>query len=127
MQDASGQCLLTTLALTPYDSLLLFLVGDSMEDVPANLAAKIPSSSSSGGKVITMDRRSKFSEKIFRLNGMELGHVITTLELKCPQALQEVDDIAQMEINVDAIPPSTFSELETYLQQKVPNKRRKMN
>jgi hypothetical protein len=63
-----------------------------MEDVPANLASKIPSSSSSGGKVITMDRKSIFSEKIFRLNGMELGHVITTLELQCPQALQDVEE-----------------------------------
>jgi hypothetical protein len=98
-----------------------------MENVPANLASKIPSSFSGNKAMTTMDRKSKFSEKIFRLNGMELGHFITKLECECPQALENVEGENQLEINVDAIPPTTFSELETFLQQKVPNKRRKMN
>lgn len=89
-------------------------------------AAPAATTAPSKSKQVTMDRKSKFSEKLFRLNGLELGHVITTLELKCPEALEDVKDQTQVEINVDAIPASTFLELESYLQQKVPNKKRKI-
>lgn len=77
-----------------------------------------------------MDRKSKFSEKLFRLNGMELGHVIQVIELKCPEALEDIvveEGTPQVEINVDKLQTSTFMELESYLQQKVPNKKRKMH
>jgi hypothetical protein len=73
-----------------------------------------------------MERKSKFSSQIFRLNGMELGHLIRTIEVKCPEALEDiVGEQPQVEINVDAIDPETFMELEEYLQEKVPNKKQK--
>jgi len=98
------------------------IVGDSMDDVPPSFA-----NSAQPPKGIGMDRKSKFSERIFRLNGMELGHVITTIETKCPQALQDLPS-SLVEINVDALPPPIFMQLEAYLQERVPNtKRRKVN
>jgi hypothetical protein len=90
-----------------------------MDDVPASFSGK-PS----------MDVKSKFAERIFRLNGTELGHVIQTIELQCPEALITVKNTttAQVEINVDKLPTSTFNELDMYLQERVPNtKRRKVN
>jgi hypothetical protein len=73
---------------------------------------------------IALSRKSKFSAAIFRLNGMELGNVIRTMELECPEALEDLAD-NQVEINVDRMPVSTFLQLETFLEQKVPNKKRK--
>jgi hypothetical protein len=55
---------------------------------------------------------------------MELGHVIRTMELECPEALEDLAD-NQVEINVDQMPAAIFLQLETYLEQTVPNKRRK--
>lgn len=96
-----------------------------MEDVPSSFTNN---KSTSTPKLVSMDRKSKFSERIFRLNGMELGHLVQVIELKCPKALEDVDgNTPQVEINVDALPNSVFLELEAYLQEKVPNKKRKMN
>lgn len=57
---------------------------------------------------------------------MELGHVIRTIELECPEALEDLAE-NQVEINVDCMPPTVFMELETYLDKNVAsaNKKRK--
>lgn len=75
---------------------------------------------------ISLERKSKFSAAIFRLNGKELGHVIRTIELECPEALEDLAE-NQVEINVDRMPVTVFAELETFLDKNVasPNKKRK--
>jgi hypothetical protein len=75
---------------------------------------------------ISLERKSNFSATIFRLNGMELGYVIRTIELECPEALEDLAD-NQVEINVDRMPATVFEELETYLDNNIvsPNKKRK--
>ena len=100
-----------------------------MEDVPASFNATAASTRKQAPNTAVMDKKSKFSEKLFRLNGLELGHVIQTIELKCPQALEDIPSpTPQVEINVDALPSPVFKELEAYLQEKVPNKKkRKLN
>lgn len=80
--------------------------------------------SNESNEVISLSRKSNFAAAIFRLNGMELGHVIRTMELECPEALEDLAD-NQVEINVDQMPAAIFLQLETYLEQTVPNKRRK--
>jgi hypothetical protein len=64
---------------------------------------------------------------------MELGHVLQVLDLKCPNALEDPEfsadgsrtgldsqmDEAQVEINVDAIDPRTFAELDRYVKDKM--------
>ncbi len=105
------------------------VVGDSMEDVPASFNSTTASSKKQAAGAMAMDKKSKFSEKLFRLNGMELGHVIQTIESKCPEALEDIPSpTPQVEINVDALPSPVFKELEAYLQEKVPDKKkRKLN
>ena len=75
---------------------------------------------------ISLQRKSNFSAAIFRLNGMELGHVIRTIELECPEALEDLAE-NQVEINVDRMPVTVFAELEAYLDKNVAtsNKKRK--
>lgn len=82
----------------------------------------------------SLDVKAKFAANIFRLSGMELGHVLQVLDLKCPNALEDPEssadsntrtslnsqvDEAQVEINVDAIDPRTFAELDRYVKDKI--------
>lgn len=83
----------------------------------------------------SLDVKAKFAANIFRLSGMELGHVLQVLDLKCPNALEDPElstdpsskrgldssqiQEAQIEINVDAIDPRTFAELDRYVKDKM--------
>mmetsp|Transcript_36514 Transcript_36514/g.88500 ORF Transcript_36514/g.88500 Transcript_36514/m.88500 type:complete len:207 (+) Transcript_36514:100-720(+) len=66
----------------------------------------------------SLDSRARFGSNIFLLNGVELGHVVTTLELECPNALIE-DGSKQMEINIDAIPQQVFGRLSAFVESKI--------
>ena len=77
---------------------------------------------------VSLDVKARFGSNIFRLSGMELGHVLQVLDLKCPNALQDpnpqhaekdTSEEAEVEINVDAIDPRTFSELDRYVKDKM--------
>ena len=59
---------------------------------------------------------------------MELGHVLQVLDLRCPQSLERPDpsanlpdkrDSTDIEIDVDAIDPRTFAELDRYVKEKM--------
>mmetsp|Transcript_17989 Transcript_17989/g.41471 ORF Transcript_17989/g.41471 Transcript_17989/m.41471 type:complete len:265 (-) Transcript_17989:310-1104(-) len=70
----------------------------------------------------TLDARARFGSNLFSLNGVELGHVLTTCELECPDALETCgNDRYKIEINVDAIPTDIFANLNNYVTQKVGN------
>lgn len=66
----------------------------------------------------SLDSRARLGANIFLLSGVELGHLVTTLELECPNALIE-DGSTQMEINIDAIPPDVFGRLSKFVESKV--------
>eukprot|EP00980_Cylindrotheca_fusiformis_P023436 scaffold10476_cov142-Cylindrotheca_fusiformis.AAC.11 len=69
----------------------------------------------------SLDARARFGANIFLLSGVELGHVVTTLELKCPKVLEQgYED--HVEINVDEIPPNVFSNLNSYVSSKIGNR-----
>ena len=83
-----------------------------------------PSSGPSGVPAAppTLDARARFGSNLFLLSGMELGYVITTCEMECPEALETCgNDRHKIEINVDAIPTDIFANLNTYVTQKVGN------
>lgn len=70
----------------------------------------------------TLDARARFGSNLFLLSGVELGHVLTTCELECPNALETCGKKRyKIEINVDAIPTDIFANLNTYVTQKVGN------
>jgi len=87
---------------------------------------KTPSSPPKSG--VSLDVKARFASNIFRLSGMELGHVLQVIDLKCPNALEDPNPsnaekenygVAQVEINVDVIDPRTFSELDRYVKDKM--------
>ncbi len=86
----------------------------------------------------SLDVRTKFASNLFRLNGEELGYVLQIIDLRCPHAVENIrpsmvepavdedgdDDFKkekdiEAEINVDAIDPKTFAELDRYMKEKL--------
>jgi len=58
------------------------------------------------------------ASNIFLLSGMELGHVMTKIEQKCPSALINLGG-EHIEINVDVLDNRTLNELDRYVREKV--------
>lgn len=78
---------------------------------------------------ISLDIKTRFASNIFRLSGMELGHVLQVIDLKCPQALVDPNPNvkpknmfrrdAEVEIDIDAIDTRTFTEIDRYMKEKM--------
>ena len=77
-----------------------------------------------------LDAKAKFAKNLYRLSGMELGHVLHVLDIRSPQALVQPDpsvevpedkfsEETELEINVDAIDSRTFTELDRYVKEKM--------
>ena len=92
--------------------------------------------------IIPLDVKTRFAARLQRLSGMELGHVLSVIDEKCPEALEEppedklrsdaqrmtkrhnysldeFDGGCQIEIDVDAIPPQIFGDLDLYVKEQV--------
>mmetsp|Transcript_29968 Transcript_29968/g.44305 ORF Transcript_29968/g.44305 Transcript_29968/m.44305 type:complete len:234 (-) Transcript_29968:909-1610(-) len=70
--------------------------------------------------MISLDMKADLASKIFLLSGMELTHVITMIENRCPTALEQVGkNKVHMEINVDGLDTKLFTDVNNYVQEKV--------
>ena len=119
--------------------------GKGSENVSSSKASKDSKGSapnSPAGASYPLDARAKFGANLFLLSGIELAHVIMTLERECPQALEYVKEEVQVtddpneseenkcqsvsqakvEINVDEITHQVFQELSSYVSDKVGTK-----
>jgi hypothetical protein len=90
-----------------------------------------PSDSKSGKRPGTppnqkLDVRAKLAANLYLLNGVQLGHVISVLEKKCPEAL-ETEPLAvpeKMEILIDKIqPPALFNSISQFVADNCNRKR----
>lgn len=93
-------------------------------------------------KIVPLDVKTRFAARLQRLSGMELGHVLSVIDEKCPEALEEppedqlrsdaqrmtkrhnyaldeFDGGCQIEIDIDAIPTHIFGELDAYVKEQV--------
>mmetsp|Transcript_11241 Transcript_11241/g.17374 ORF Transcript_11241/g.17374 Transcript_11241/m.17374 type:complete len:275 (+) Transcript_11241:190-1014(+) len=75
-------------------------------------------SSNATNNTITLDQKMNLGSNIFLLSGMELGHIMTKIEQKCPVALVSLGG-EHVEINVDALDNRTLNELDRYVREKV--------
>lgn len=73
-----------------------------------------------------LDARVRFGSNLFLLSGKELGQVMSTIELECPEALESLGTSSfgdsKLEINVDAIPHDVFNSLSTYVNSRTNGK-----
>lgn len=80
----------------------------------------------------TLDARARFGSNLFLLNGIEMGHILSTVEESAPEALETYGDKCNaehsrnIEINVDLIPCDVFANLNDYVTSKVGDKNNKM-
>ena len=84
---------------------------------------------------ITLDARVALGAKIFKLSGMELGHAINIIELRCPEALvgcgggtgtaggADNDGLRtdELEVDIDSLDSSTFNEVSRYVSEALSN------
>lgn len=105
-------------------------------------------SSSSQIEPPSLEAKTKFGSNLFRLTGVQLGHVLQLLDLRCPRALERpvnandvmnnasngnggdgVSNIGgeEVEINVDAMDLRTFYELDSYVKERISKSRRKIS
>ena len=77
---------------------------------------------------VSLDVKARFASSLFRLSGMELGHVLQVIDLKCPNALEDPNpsaaekegmDDPHCEINIDVLDSRTFAELDRYVKEKM--------
>lgn len=108
----------------------------------ANKKHKADKKSFDSKKIIPLDVKTRFAARLQRLSGMELGHVLSVIDEKCSEALEEppedklrsdaqrmtqkhnyaLDEFnggCQIEIDIDAIPPHIFGELDVYVKEQV--------
>lgn len=67
---------------------------------------------------ITLDDKVRLASNLFLLNGVEMTHVLSVVELQCPQALERFGDDNHVEVVVDELTPEVFQELTAYATEK---------
>jgi len=104
-------------------------VGESYNPDPPSKTSKSKAASKDGGSKTTyvvpsctqshnLDARAQFGSNLFLLSGNELGHIMTRIEVECPEALESWGG-DKVEINVDAIPPEVFLSLQDFVDDRV--------
>lgn len=63
------------------------------------------------------EEKIRFSHNIYKIKQEELGQVVEKLEEKCVEAMDKSTNDDEIEINIDAIDPKTFHELERFVTQ----------
>ena len=60
----------------------------------------------------SLEEKTKFSHNIYKIKQEELGSLVDKLDAKCPGAIQKATNDDEIEINIDAIDPRTFHDLD---------------
>lgn len=68
----------------------------------------------------TLEEKTKFATNIYKIKSEELGEVVTRLDQSCPQALDKKPDRDEIEINIDAIDPRSFHQLDRLVKDFLP-------
>mmetsp|Transcript_34704 Transcript_34704/g.107335 ORF Transcript_34704/g.107335 Transcript_34704/m.107335 type:complete len:209 (-) Transcript_34704:129-755(-) len=64
----------------------------------------------------SLEEKTKFSHNIYRIKQEELGVLVEKLDAKCPDAIDKSTSDDEIEINIDAIDPRTFHDLDRYVR-----------
>ena len=96
-----------------------FNVGEVLGDATTTCESDLTKPAGTRDGAVTLDNKALLASRIFLLSGVELAHVMTTIENHCPDALDQVGDSAHIEINIDALDNKTFTDLEKYTKDKI--------
>ncbi|KAJ8600459.1 hypothetical protein CTAYLR_001457 [Chrysophaeum taylorii] len=75
------------------------------------------------------EEKIRFSHNIYKIKQEELGQLVEKLEERCSEAMDKSTNEDEIEINIDAIDPKTFHELDRFVRhciaQAQPKKKKK--
>ena len=73
---------------------------------------------------LSVEERTSFSHKIYRIKQEELGVFVEKLNRLCPVAIDKIyDELDEIDVNIDKIDVRTFRELDSYLNECLAGKR----
>ena len=79
----------------------------------------------SAPKDLSVEERTAFSHKIYRIKQEELGVLVEKLNRLCPDAIDKIyDELDEIDVNIDKIDVCTFRELDNYLNECLAKKPR---
>jgi Bromodomain/Bromodomain extra-terminal - transcription regulation len=84
----------------------------------SNTSSASAMGSDSVNKVSLQEKRN-FAKMLYQITKEDLGKLLVDVEHKCPAALKRNAAEDEIELNVDAIPPSVMQELNAFLQTYV--------
>ena len=74
---------------------------------------------------LSVEERTSFSHKIYRIKQEELGVLVEKLNRLCPDAIDKIyDELDEIDVNIDKIDVCTFRELDNYLNECLAKKPR---
>jgi Bromodomain/Bromodomain extra-terminal - transcription regulation len=68
---------------------------------------------------VSLQEKRNFAKMLYQITKEDLGKLLVDVEHKCPAALKRNAAEDEIELNVDAIPPSVMQELNAFLQTYV--------
>ena len=69
-------------------------------------------------KDLSVEERTAFSHKIYRIKQEELGILVEKLNRLCPDAIDKIyDELDEIDVNIDKIDVRTFRELNRYVNE----------
>ena len=71
-------------------------------------------------RVPTLEEKTRLSHNIYKIKSEELGELVQKLEVRCPQAIDKQQAEDEIEINIDAIEPRTFHEIDRFVTGCLP-------
>lgn len=99
---------------------------DEEDDAKSNSTPDTKASrSSTSAHHSSLDAKARLAANLLLLNGPEWGHIVTTLELECPSAL-EVNQLLpeKMEIVLDDMDPNVFAKISTFAAEMAASRKR---
>jgi len=91
------------------------------EDQFAKVKAEDPMIEDDTEHAPSLEEKTKFSHMIYKIKQEELGQLVEKLEDRCPEAIDKTPNDDELEINIDAIDPKTFRELDKFVKACIVN------
>lgn len=95
------------------------------EDKYAKVITEETPATSEADRAPSLEEKTKFAHNIYKIKSEELGEVVMKMDQICSHALEQKPDQDEIEINIDAIEPHCFHELDRMVKEFLPDSLKK--
>jgi hypothetical protein len=78
-------------------------------------------------RIPSLEERMQMSYDLFKIGNVDMAHVLSLIETKCPNALSRKLSTDEVLINLDALTSGVFHEINTFVQSCLVNISNKTN